>query len=166
MPPDITLVRFISGLAKRRCQTLRHAGARFEIGKSIPLRTGTDVTFIAIGEPAQALEAAEQLTGEGISAGVISMHTLKPFDTEALLHVAATSRAIVTVEEHSVYGGLGERCASLLMEHRVSLPFKIVGFPDEYTISGSQTEIFAHYGISREGLSRIARNLLQAEQVG
>ncbi|MBK8033998.1 MAG: transketolase family protein [Chloroflexi bacterium] len=152
---------------KRNMPHVHAPGTTFEIGKAITLKTGTDVTFIAIGEPVpQAVLAAEKLADEGISAGVISMHTLKPFDTDALLHAAATSRAIITVEEHSVYGGLGERCASILMEKRVMLPFKIVGFPDEYTVTGSQMEIFAHYGISPDGLAATARTLLHAEVTG
>ncbi len=149
---------------KRNMPHVHAPGTTFEIGKAITLKTGTDVTFIAIGEPVpQAVLAAEKLADEGISAGVISMHTLKPFDTDALLHTAATSRALITVEEHSVYGGLGERCASILMEKRISIPFKIVGFPDEYTVTGSQMEIFAHYGISPDGLAATARTLLHAE---
>ena len=149
---------------KRNMPHVHAPGTTFEIGKAITLKTGTDVTFIAIGEPVpQAVLAAEKLADEGISAGVISMHTLKPFDTDALLHAAATSRALITVEEHSVYGGLGERCASILMEKRISIPFKIVGFPDEYTVTGSQMEIFAHYGISPDGLAATARTLLHAE---
>lgn len=152
---------------KRNMPHVHAPGTTFEIGKAITLKTGTDVTFIAIGEPVpQAVLAAEKLADEGISAGVISMHTLKPFDTDALLHAAATSRALITVEEHSVYGGLGERCASILMEKRVSIPFKIVGFPDEYTVTGSQMEIFAHYGISPDGLAATARTLLHAEVTG
>ncbi len=152
---------------KRAMPHLHPPGTTFEIGKAITLKTGTDVTFIAIGEPvAQAVLAAEKLAAEGISAGVISLHTLKPFDADALLHAAATSRAIITVEEHSVYGGLGERCASILLEKRIMLPFKIVGFPDEYTVTGSQMEIFAHYGLAPEGLAATARTLLHAEVTG
>ena len=73
---------------------------------------------------------------------------------------AQETRAIITVEEHSVYGGLGEACAALLMQQGASLPFKIVGFPDEYMVSGSQVEIFNHYGISPNGLAETARQLL------
>jgi transketolase len=149
---------------KRAMPHLHPPGTHFEIGEAIPLRRGRDVTFIAIGEPvAEAVMAAELLERSGISAGVISLHTLKPFDREALLQAAAHSRALITVEEHSVNGGLGERCASLLMEHRLALPFKIVGFPDEDLVTGSQTELFAHYGLSPEGLFNTARALLQAE---
>ena len=72
--------------------------------------------------------------------------------------------AIITVEEHSVFGGLGEACAAVLMQHGASLPFKIVGFPDEHMVTGSQKEIFNHYGISaRLALAETARQLLLAQ---
>ena len=149
---------------KRAMPNLHTPDAIFEIGKSITLREGSDVTFVAIGETvAPAVAAADQLAEEGIAARVISMHTLKPFDEAALLAAAADTRALITVEEHSIYGGLGERCASLLMQHRIFPAFKIVGFPDEYMVTGSQMEIFAHYGISPEGLASTARALLEHE---
>ena len=67
---------------------------------------------------------------------------------------------MITVEEHSVFGGLGSTVAALLMQEGISKPFKIVGIPDEYTVTGSQQEIFAHYGISPDGLAETARKLL------
>ncbi len=138
----------------------------FEIGRAITLRSGEDVTFIAIGETvAPATQACEVLAQQGISGGVISMHTLRPLDEEALLAAARSSRALVTVEEHSVCGGLGEACAAILMQRGVYKPLKIVGIPDEYTVTGSQSEIFAHYGISAEGLAATARRLLAPETV-
>lgn len=133
----------------------------FTIGKAIRLAAGNDVTFIAIGEPVErALLARQCLAEQGIAAGVISMHTLKPLDQEAVLAAAQTSRALITVEEHSVYGGLGSTVAALLLEAGVALPFKMVGIPDEYTFTGSQNEIFAHYGITPEGLAQTAHQLL------
>lgn len=148
-------------LGKKPMLNLHDPSTRFEIGKAIPIRHGTDVTFISIGEPtSRAVEAAAVLAEQGISCGVVSMHTLKPFDTPTLLDVASQSRALITVEEHSVYGGLGERVISILAEHRLCVPLKIVGIPDEYTITGSQFEIFDHYGISKDGLAQTARELL------
>ncbi|MCB0130132.1 MAG: hypothetical protein KDD78_04765 [Caldilineaceae bacterium] len=133
----------------------------FTIGKAIPLRSGSDVTFLAIGEPvSRAVQAADQLTEQGIRAGVVSVHTLKPLDEELILDIATQSSAIVTVEEHSVYGGLGSTIAQLLMQTGIYWPFKIVGIPDEYTVTGSQNEILAHYGITPEGLAETARVLL------
>ena len=151
-------------LGKKAMPMLHGLDARFEIGKAITVREGFDITFIAIGEPvAPAAMAADLLQTQGISARVISMHTLRPFDTEALLDAACNTGGIITVEEHSVHGGLGECCASILMQKQIAVPFKIVGIPDEYTVTGSQVEIFNHYGISGEGLAATARKLLQIE---
>ena len=88
------------------------------------------------------------------------MHTIKPLDYELLAREAATGKAILTVEEHSVYGGLGEACASFLLENGYYNPFKILAIPDEYTVTGSQIEIFDHYGISETGISTAALALL------
>lgn len=152
---------------KKAMYDLHTQDAKFEIGKAITVREGTDVTFIAIGEPLQpTVLAAEKLAAEdGLSCRVMSMHTLKPFDTEALLKAATNTRALITVEEHSVYGGLGETCAGVLMEKGLWIPFRIVGIPDEYTVTGSQTEIFNYYGISADGLAHTARTLLSQADV-
>ncbi len=145
---------------------IHQADTPFEIGKAITLVTGTDLTFISIGEPLwRAVLACEILEAEGISCGIISLHSLRPFDSETVVAAARRSRALVTVEEHSVYGGLGSRCAALLIESGVCVPLKIVGIPDEYTVTGSQTEILTHYGISPEGLAATARSLLH-QKVG
>jgi len=135
----------------------------FEIGKALTVREGTDLTFISIGEPtSRALDAAELLEKEGVSCRVLSMHTLRPFDQDALMAAAHQTGAIITVEEHSVNGGLGELCAGILMQRGVHVPLKIIGIPDEYTYTGSQYDIFDHYGISGEGLAATARELLGA----
>ncbi len=151
-------------LGKRAIETVHPSDTPFEIGKAIVMKQGKDVTFVATGEPLiPVVRAVALLEQAGMSCGIISMHTIKPFDSDALLHAAQNTRALITVEEHSVYGGLGERCASLLMEHGIHLPFKIVGFPDEHTVTGSQMEIFKHYGISAEGLAHTAQRLLAPE---
>jgi len=89
------------------------------------------------------------------------MHTIKPLDAELILQLAKDTGAILTVEEHSVNGGLGEACASLLLQNNYNKPFKIMGIPDEYTVTGSQTEIFDHYGLSADGIAQAVLNLLQ-----
>jgi transketolase len=133
----------------------------FILGQAAHLREGRDLTFIACGETvAPAVAAADRLAGEGIACRVLSMHTLKPLDAEAVLAAAAETRAIITVEEHSVHGGLGEACAAVLMQAGAYVPFRIVGFPDEYMVTGSQADIFTHYGISPDGLAATARALL------
>ena len=92
---------------------------------------------------------------------VISIHTIKPLDTELLQTVAGKCKAIVTVEEHSVNGGLGEACASYLLQNQFAKPFKIIGIPDEYTVTGSQQDIFNHYGINEEGIAEEVNKLLE-----
>ena len=146
---------------KRPTYHLHRPDTKFEVGKSITIRHGTDITFVATGETVcHALMAAKVIEEEGLTCRVISMHTVKPLDTEAVLHAASDSRALVTVEEHSVSGGLGEACAAVLMEAGMSVPFRIVGLPDQYMITGSQLEVFSHYGISAQGLAETARSLL------
>jgi transketolase len=140
---------------------LHDPATRFEIGAAIRIREGSDVAFIATGEAVHpALLAAARLEGDGLSSLVISMHTIKPLDTRTLFSAARSCRAMVTVEEHSVFGGLGEACASSLMQEGIAIPLKIIGIPDEGTVSGSQSEVFQHYGISPGGLSEAAKNLL------
>jgi transketolase len=140
---------------------LHPAGTPFEVGRAIRLRDGEDVAFLATGETVvHALLAAALLEGEGIRARVLSLHTVKPLDAEAVLTAGRECRAIVTVEEHSVHGGLGEACAALLLQAGVHKPFRIVGIPDEETVTGAQADIFRHYGISMEGLAQVARELL------
>ncbi len=149
---------------KKPMPHLHEQGTKFEIGKAIELAEGNDVTFIAAGEPvSRAFMASQLLEGKGISTGVLSMHTIRPLDEEALFQAARSSRAIITVEEHCALGGFGSTCASLLMQQGFWLPFKIVAIPDEYTVTGSQAEIFKHYGITPEGLAQTAVELLQTQ---
>ncbi|MFT3870793.1 MAG: transketolase C-terminal domain-containing protein [Nibricoccus sp.] len=134
----------------------------FQFGKARILHEGTDVAFIATGETVvHALLAAIHLEQTANRrCRVISMPTVKPLDTEAILAAARDCDAIITVEEHMVHGGLGEAVASVLAQSGVPLNFKIVGIPDEYTVTGSQADIFRHYGLSMESLAKTARALL------
>jgi transketolase len=141
---------------------LHKPDTKFEVGKAITLREGNDVAFIATGETVvHALLAAGQLAERGLNCRVLSMHTIKPLDTEIILKAGRECRAIVTVEEHMVHGGLGEACASVLLQGGVNKPFHIVGIPDEETVPGAQADIFRHYGISMEVLGETAANLLK-----
>ena len=141
---------------------LHRPDAKFEVGRAIILREGNDVAFVATGETViHALLAAGQLAERGVNARVISMPTVKPLDTEALLKAGRECKAIVTVEEHMVHGGLGEACAAVLLQAGLAKPFRIVVIPDEETVSGAQADIFRHYGISLEGLSDAALKLLK-----
>lgn len=141
----------------------REISPEFEIGRGRTIRAGEDLTFIAAGETVlQCVQAAELLEEKHhIQCRVISMHTIKPLDKALVLKIATNQSPIITVEEHSVYGGLGEAVASLLMQEGCRNKFKLIGFPDEYMVTGSQLEIFDHYGISRDGLVERALALLR-----
>ncbi len=113
-------------LGKRPMPDLPRPDAHFELGKAIVLSEGRDVTFVATGETvAPAVLAGEKLAAMGIRCGVISMHTVKPLDDAALLQAARHTQALITVEEHSVMGGLGGACAEVLMQAGVHAPFSI-----------------------------------------
>ena len=141
----------------------------FVFGKGRVIMEGNDVAIIANGETVYpAVKAAEKLKAEGIAATVVSMHTIKPLDTELVLSLARTHKTMITVEEHSVHGGLGEAVASVLMQHKSpSLggvwggSFKIIGIPDEYTVTGPQQDIFSHYGISEKGIADVVLDLIK-----
>jgi transketolase len=136
----------------------------FEVGKGRVVRKGQDVTIIATGETVYpALSAAKLLAENGIEATVVSMHTIKPLDSQLVLQLAEETGAMITVEEHSINGGLGEACASLLLQNGYNKPFKIMGIPDEYTVTGSQVEIFNHYGLSAEGITAVATGMLKTQ---
>lgn len=137
--------------------------SEFKIGKGRIIQEGNDLTFIATGEAVlPCVEAVKLLEKEhNISCKIISLHTIKPLDTELLLATATNGKPIITAEEHSINGGLGEAVASLLFQNGCTNKFKIVGLPDDHTVSGSQIEIFNHYGISGEGLQKTALNLLK-----
>jgi transketolase len=152
-----TFVRF----GKAATYGLHKTETKFEVGRAITVCEGKDVAFIATGETViHAFLAAGQLAEHGLNGRVISMHTVKPLDTEAVLRSGRECRAIITVEEHSVQGGLGEACASTLLQAGVSVPFRIEGIPDEDTVTGAQADIFRHYGLSMEGLVKTAHSLI------
>lgn len=147
---------------KKPMPFLNEANQAFEFGKGRVVKTGNDFAIIANGETVYpAWLAAKMLEEEhGIQTTVVSMHTIKPLDTNLLAKIAENGSPIMTVEEHMIYGGLGEACASFLLQNGFKNPFKIVGIPDEYTVTGSQLEIFNHYGISKSGLLDFALQLI------
>lgn len=146
---------------KKSMPYLNEQNREFAFGKGRIIREGTDLAIVANGETVYpAWLAAKKLEEElGIHTTVVSMHTIKPLDTALLGQLAQNGRPIITVEEHMVHGGLGEACASFLIQNGYKNPFKILGIPDEYTVTGSQGEIFNHYGISGGGIYRAATDL-------
>lgn len=151
---------------KKALPLLPRKDESFAIGKASVICEGSDVTFLATGETVlPAYEAAQLLLKKGISAGVLSMHTIRPFDEDTLCEIASRNKALITVEEHSIHGGLGEACAAVLLQRGIMTRFKITGIPDEDTVTGSQTEIFQHYKISGTGLAETAIEILRKEQI-
>ena len=125
---------------------------KFEIGKAITLREGKDVTIIATGlTVAESLAAAEKLEADGISAEVINMHTIKPLDEEAVIAAAAKTGKIVTVEEHSVIGGLGSAVCDVVAE-KAPAKVKKIGINDTYGESGPAVELIKKYGLDADSI--------------
>lgn len=133
----------------------------FKIGKAKFVTKGEDVLLIASGETVQrAYLAAQLLSEKNIHATVISMHTIKPFDAKTFLTESKKSKVIISIEEHSIYGGLGEQCASLLAQHNINAKFQILGIPDEYMINGTQSDVLDYYNMSPEKISNTVISLL------
>lgn len=138
------------------------AASPFTPGLARLVRPGKDAAFIATGETViHALLAAALLEKTaGLDCRVLGISTIKPLDTAAVLDAAAACAAIVTVEEHMIHGGLGEACAAALAQAGIPCRFRITGIPDEYTVTGSQADIFRHYGMTMEGLAEKMLDLL------
>ena len=139
-----------------------HSGkTQFQIGKAIIIEEGEDVALIATGETVQRAFLASQILKENhINPTIVSMHTIKPFDSETFLNIAKKSKVIVSIEEHSEFGGLGEQCASLLAQNQINTNFKIIGIPDEYMVNGSQSDVLDHYNMSPEKIAKITKSLI------
>jgi transketolase len=132
----------------------------FAVGRAARLREGRDLTIIATGsEVRAALDAAETLAAEGVSARVLDMHTVKPLDIAAVRAAAAETGAILTVEEHNVIGGLGSAVAEVLVD-MPRIAFRRHGVPDEFAPVGPPAALYAHYRLDAAGVAQVARELL------
>jgi len=129
-----------------------HSDYKFEIGKGVTLRDGKDITLVATGLCVSgALEAAEKLAADGVDARVINIHTIKPLDEELIIKAAQETGKIVTIEEHSVIGGLGGAVAELLSE---KCPTKMlrIGVEDTFGESGPAVQLLEKYGLDAAGI--------------
>ena len=88
------------------------------------------------------------------------MPTIKPFDKETFLDAVSNAKVLISIEEHSIYGGLGEMCASIISQEKINIKFKILGIPDEYMINGSQSEVLDHYDMAPHKISDLAKALI------
>lgn len=135
---------------------------KFELGKAVTLREGSDVTIIATGLMVnEALEAAKALADEGISAEVINIHTIKPLDKEAVIRSASKTGAVVTAEEHSIIGGLGGAVCEALCEGGKPVPVVRVGVNDEFGRSGPALELLHIYGLDAQNIVAKAKDAIK-----
>lgn len=133
---------------------------KFEMGKGIVMREGTDVTIVACGlMVSEALDAAEALASEGISAEVINMHTVKPIDADLIVKSATKTGHVVTAEEHSVIGGLGSAVADVLCE-QAPTPLVKIGVQDVFGESGPGAELLHVYGLDAAHIAETVRAAL------
>ncbi len=133
----------------------------FTMNKATVVAKGSDITLIACGEMVKpAKDAAQLLEAEGISVRVLDMYCLKPLDTDAIIQAAKETQAIITVEEHAPFGGLGAMVAQVVSEH---CPKKVknLALPDAPVITGTSQEVFNYYGLNAEGIARTAREILE-----
>lgn len=134
---------------------------KFELGKAVTLREGSDVTIIATGLMVnEAIEAAKALADEGISAEVINIHTIKPLDKEAVIRSAAKTGAVVTAEEHSIIGGLGGAVAEALCESGKPVPVVRLGVNDVFGRSGPAVELLHIYGLDAQNIVAKAKQAI------
>ncbi len=140
-----------------------HTGADtpFQLGRALQLRTGNDIAIVACGAMVDlAVKASDQLKTEGIHARVLNMHTIKPFDRDAVLKAATETGGIVTAEEHHLVGGLGGAVADLLS---IELPtrMRMIGMPDAFACVGHTVRVREKYGMSVEAIVSACRGLLE-----
>jgi transketolase len=132
-----------------------------EIGKALIAREGKDATIISFGTVLRnAVEASNLLKAEGVDVGVIDMHTLKPLDQEAVLKAASETGRIVTVEDHTIYNGLGSAVAEVLMESGIPAKFKRLGIPDIYPVYGDPLKLREQYGFGTNALVETIKKML------
>ena len=133
---------------------------KFELGKGITLREGTDITVVATGLMVQeAVKAADALKEEGISVEVINIHTIKPLDEELVIASAKKTGRVITVEEHNIIGGLGEAVSTALSEH-CPTPVTRIGVNDVYGHSGPAVDLLKEFGLSAEHIAEVIREKL------
>ena len=149
-----------------RCEvpTIFEDDVRAEVGRAVVFAEGDDVAIVSEGMmTARALEAARLLEGEGLHARIIHYGTIKPFDERPLLEAAADCRAVVTVENHSMIGGLGGAVCEILAES-VPCVVRRLGFPDVFMESGDDEALFARFGLNAGGIAAAARELVETKR--
>ncbi len=139
----------------------------YEFGKAIETLQGNDLTIISAGSSVYwSLMGAKKLKEKyGINARVVDMHTVKPMDTDMILKCARETGNIVTVEEHSINGGLGGAVAEFLLEAGFSGKFKRIGLPDEFAVLGDPDEVYKYYGMDPDGIAKRVYELMNNKTI-
>jgi len=151
---------FFIRLTRNNLQTLFGPEHRFELGKAPLLRDGTDVTLVAMGAMVEkALGAAELLAAAAISAAVIDFSSLQPMDGEILLRYARKTGRVLTVEDHSVHGGLGGACAEFLAQN-APVPMTLMGMDNQFGRSGKPEDLYVHFKLTAADIAAAGRRLL------
>jgi transketolase len=158
--PGVVYFRAGRGIVKK----IYADGSRFEVGKGIELRNGTDVTIITSGIMVpDALNAAAHLENQGVSAAVIDMFTIKPIDVDLIVRYAEKTGAIVTTDNHNINGGLGDAVAAVLAEH-CPTPMKKLAVPDQYGQVGSLDYLRDAYSLNETGIIEQAKKVLRMKK--
>lgn len=147
-------------LGRPKVPVLFDADYQFAIGKGVVLQDGSDVTLVATGiMVSKAVEAAEKLAAEGISAVVVNISTIKPLDNDLIVQMAQKTGAVVTCEEHNIYGGLGSAVAEVLVEH-CPVPMARVGVEDKFGESGLPDQLLEKHGLTADNIAAKAKAVI------
>ena len=137
---------------------------KFELGKGVVMRDGSDITIVATGLMVnEAMQAAEALAADGISARVVNIHTIKPLDRELICKCARETGVIVTAEEHSIIGGLGSAVAEAVTEC-CPVPVVKIGVNDEFGHSGPAVDLLKEFGLSAENIAKTAKEAIKLKK--
>jgi transketolase len=147
-------------LTRQKVDDVNGPDYRFEFGKAVQLRDGNDVALVATGAAvSEAVKAAELLRAEGVSARVLNVHTIQPLDEEAVLAAASDCRALVTVEDHSVRGGLGGAVAEVLAQRDGGARLHVIGVRT-FGESGTSDELYEKHGLAADRVAETTRSIL------
>jgi transketolase len=147
-------------LTRQKVDDVNDPSYRFEFGKAVQLRKGSDVAIVATGATvAEAVKAAEILQSDGVSARVLNVHTIQPIDEDAVLAAASDCRAVVTVEDHSARGGLGGAVAEVLAQRDGRARLHVIGLRT-FGESGQSDELYEKYGLAGDRVAETVRNVL------
>ena len=151
-------MRILRGRVKRIFDPATH---KFEIGKAQLVREGADLAFISTGLMTdRALQVASELQAEGINAAILHVPTIKPFDAEAVANLAGKIRRVITLENHTIIGGLGSAVADAICEAGLSVKFNKIGVPDRWMECGSVPYLTDKYGLSARHIAQAAREMI------